>query len=277
MVQDRRAIQAGTSHFLGQNFARASGIQFQNREGKQEFGWTTSWGMTTRLIGTLIMMHGDDDGVVLPPRIAPTQIVILPVTPKEETRAKVLEACDKLAARLRETRYADCPIEVAVDRRDLGGGVKNWEWIKKGVPLRVEIGPRDLEKNSVEVSRRDQAVKAKESMLVEEFVARAPEILSSIQDSLYARAKKFREANTRVIESKKDFYEFFTPKNSAKPEIHGGFALAYWNGSREIEEQIKNDLKVTIRVIPLDDSLEAGKCIFTGERSARRVVWAKSY
>jgi prolyl-tRNA synthetase len=277
MVQDRRAIQAGTSHFLGQNFARASGIQFQNREGKQEFGWTTSWGMTTRLIGTVIMMHGDDDGIVLPPRIAPTQIVILPVTPKEETRAKVLEACDKLAARLRETRYADSPIEVAVDRRDLGGGVKNWEWIKKGVPLRVEIGPRDLEKNSVEVSRRDQEVKAKESMPVEEFVARAPEILSSIQDSLYARAKKFREANTRVIESRKEFYDFFTPKNPAKPEIHGGFALAHWNGSREIEEQIKNDLKVTIRVIPLNNSPEPGKCIFTGEPSARRVVWAKSY
>ena len=277
MVQDRRAIQAGTSHFLGQNFARASGIQFQNREGKQEFGWTTSWGMTTRLIGTLIMMHGDDDGVVLPPRIAPTQIVILPVTPKEETRAKVLEACDKLAARLRETRYADFPIEVTVDRRDLGGGVKNWDWIKKGVPLRVEIGPRDLEKNAVEVSRRDQAVKAKESMPMEQFVVRASEILSSIQDSLYARAKKFREANTRVIESRKEFYDFFTPENSAKPEIHGGFALADWNGSREIEEQIKNDLKVTIRVIPLDNSSGPGKCIFTGESSARRVVWAKSY
>jgi prolyl-tRNA synthetase len=277
MVQDRRAIQAGTSHFLGQNFAHASGIQFQNREGKQEFGWTTSWGMTTRLIGTLIMMHGDDDGIILPPRIAPTQVVILAITPKEQSRAKVLEACDKVAMRLREARYADAPIEVAVDRRDLGGGVKNWEWIKKGVPLRVEIGPRDLEKNSVEVSRRDQAVKTKESVPVEELVARAPEILSSIQDSLYARAKKFCEANTRVIESKKDFYDFFTPKNPAKPEIHGGFALAHWNGSREVEEQIKSDLKVTIRVVPLDDSSEPGKCIFTGEPSARRVVWAKSY
>jgi prolyl-tRNA synthetase len=277
MVQDRRAIQAGTSHFLGQNFARASGIQFQNRQGKQEFGWTTSWGMSTRLIGTLIMMHGDDDGIILPPRIAPTQIVILPVAPKEETRTKVIEACDNLAARLRDIRYADAPIEVIVDRRDLGGGVKNWEWIKKGVPLRVEIGPRDLEKNAVEVSRRDQAVKAKESMPVNEFVACVPEILGSIQDSLYARAKDFRDANTRVIESKKDFYDFFTPKNPAKPEIHGGFALAHWNGSREVEEQIKNDLKVTIRVVPMDDSPEPGKCIFTGEPSARRVVWAKSY
>ena len=277
MVQDRKAIQAGTSHFLGQNFARASGIQFQNREGKQEFGWTTSWGMTTRLVGTLVMMHGDDDGLVLPPRIAPTQIVILPIAPKEQTRAAVLEACDKLAMRLRETRYADAPIEVLVDRRDLGGGVKNWEWIKKGVPLRLEIGPRDLEKNSVELSRRDQPVKSKESMPMEEFVARAPEILTSIQDALYARAKKFRDANTRVINSKKDFYDFFTPKNPAKPEIHGGFALAHWNGSREVEEQIKNDLKVTIRAIPLDDPSEPGQCIFSGEPSARRVIWAKSY
>jgi prolyl-tRNA synthetase len=277
MVQDRKAIQAGTSHFLGQNFARASGIQFQNREGKQEFGWTTSWGMTTRLVGTLVMMHGDDDGLVLPPRIAPTQIVILPITAKEETRAAVLEACDKLAMGLGDSRYADFPVEVLVDRRDLGGGVKNWEWIKKGVPLRVEIGPRDLEKNAVEISRRDQAVKSKESMPMEEFVARAPEILSSVQDTLYSRAKKFRDENTRVIDSKEDFYDFFTPKNPEKPELHGGFALAHWNGSREIEERIKNDLKVTIRVIPLDDSSEPGKCIFTGEPSERRVVWAKSY
>jgi prolyl-tRNA synthetase len=276
MVQDRKAIQAGTSHFLGQNFARASGIQFQNREGKQEFGWTTSWGMTTRLVGTVVMMHGDDDGIVLPPRIAPTQIVILPITPKEETRVAVLEACDKLATRLREARYVDLPIEVEIDRREIGGGVKNWEWIKKGVPLRVEIGPRDLEKNSVEVSRRDQPVKQKELMQMEEFVARAPEILMSIQQNLYDRAKKFGDANTRVIESKDEFYDFFTPKNVAKSEIHGGFAFAHWNGSREVEEQIKDDLKVTIRVIPLGKS-EPGRCIFTGEPSPRRVLWAKSY
>jgi prolyl-tRNA synthetase len=277
MVQDRRAIQAGTSHFLGQNFARASGIQFQNREGKKEFGWTTSWGVSTRLVGTAVMMHSDDDGAVLPPRIAPTQVVIVPITPKEQTRAAVLEACDRVAARLSDIRYAGAPVEVSVDRRDLGGGVKNWEWIKKGVPLRVEIGPRDLEKNSIELSRRNQPVKAKESMPMEEFVVRAPEILTSIQDSLYARAKEFRDANTRVIDSKKEFYDFFTPKNPAKPEIHGGFALAHWNGSREIEEQIKNDLKVTIRAIPLDDPSEPGQCIFTGEPSARRVIWAKAY
>ncbi|HUE50171.1 MAG TPA: proline--tRNA ligase, partial [Candidatus Dormibacteraeota bacterium] len=277
MVQDRKAIQAGTSHFLGQNFARASGIQFQNREGKQEYGWTTSWGMSTRLVGTVVMAHGDDDGVVLPPRIAPTQIVILPVTPKEETRVAVLETCDKLAKELRRVRYADLPVEAEVDRRELSGGVKNWEWIKKGVPLRVEIGPRDLEKNSVELSRRDQGIKAKESIPIEELVRRAPEILMSIQNNLYERAAKFRDEHTRVIDSKKEFYDFFTPTNSEKPEIHGGFALAHWNGAREVEEQIKHDLKVTIRVIPLDDFAEDGECIFTGKPSSRRVVWAKAY
>jgi prolyl-tRNA synthetase len=144
------------------------------------------------------------------------------------------------------------------------------------VPIRVEIGPRDLEKNSVEVSRRDQPVKTKESMSMEEFVKRAPEILDSVQKNLYERAKKFRDENTKNIDSKKEFYDFFTPKDSGKPEIHGGFALAHWNGSREVEEQIKNDLKVTIRVIPLGDA-EPGRCIFTGEPSARRVIWAKAY
>ena len=276
MVQDRKAIQAGTSHFLGQNFSRTSGIQFQNREGKQEFGWTTSWGMTTRMVGTMVMAHGDDDGVILPPCVAPTQVVILPITPKEDTRARVLEACDALALQLRGKHFADSALEVEVDRRDLGGGVKNWEWIKKGVPIRVEIGPRDLEKDSVEVSRRDQAIKSKESMSIQEFAAGAPEILMSIQQNLYDRAKKFQEANTRVIESKKEFYDFFTARNANKPEIHGGFALAHWNGSHEVEEQIKNDLKVTIRVIPFGDG-EPGRCIFTGAPSRQRVVWAKSY
>src|SRR5206468_8390208 len=216
-------------------------------------------------------------GMILHPRIATTHIVMLPVTPKEETRAKVLEACDSLALQLRGKRYAELPLEVEVDKRDIGGGVKNWDWIKKGVPLRVEIGPRDIEKNAVTVSRRDQPVKNKESIRMDEFAARAPEILASIQDSLYARAKEFHDANTHEINSKKDFYDFFTAKNPSKPEIHGGFALAHWNGSREVEEQIKDDLKVTIRVIPLDDSSEPGQCIFTGEPSARRVVWAKSY
>jgi prolyl-tRNA synthetase len=276
MAQDRKAIQAGTSHFLGQNFARASGIQFQNREGKQEFGWTTSWGMTTRLVGTVIMAHGDDDGLVLPPRIAPTQIVIIPITPKEGTRAAVLQACENLARELREQGYADSRLEVEFDRRDLGGGVKNWDWIKKGVPIRVEIGPRDLEKNVVAVSRRDQPVKAKEFLGRDEFVARASETLASIQQNLLKRATQFRDSHTREINSRDEFYNFFTPQNSTRPEIHGGFALAHWNGSRQVEEQIKNDLKVTIRCITLGNG-EPGRCIFSGEPSARRVIWAKAY
>ena len=277
MVQDRKAIQAGTSHFLGQNFARASGIQFQNREGKQEFGWTTSWGMTTRMVGAVVMTHGDDDGLVLPPRVAPTQIVILPITSKEQTRASVLAAADKLLQELRGKRFGDAPLEVEIDRRDLGGGVKNWEWIKKGVPLRVEIGPRDLEKGSVTVSRRDQPVNTKESVPMNEFVSRVSETLDSIQRNLYERAKKFRDEQTRVINSKEEFYKYFTPTKATKPEIHGGFALADWNGSREVEEKIKNDLKVTIRVIPFETSPEPGRCIFTGEPSKGRVIWAKSY
>lgn len=276
MVQDRKAIQAGTSHFLGQNFAKASGIQFQNREGRQEFGWTTSWGMTTRMVGTVIMTHSDDDGLVLPPRIAPTQIVILPISPKEDTRAKVFESCDSLALQLRGKFFGDRPIEVEVDKRDLGGGVKNWEWIKKGAPLRVEIGPRDLESNSVAVSRRDQPVKTKQNMPIQEFVAAASETLMSIQQTLLDRATKFRDENTRKIDTKVEFYDFFTPKNTAKPEIHGGFALTHWNGSREIEDRIKSDLKVTIRVIPFEAD-EPGKCAFTGEPSRKRAVWAKSY
>jgi prolyl-tRNA synthetase len=281
MAQDRKAIQAGTSHFLGQNFARASGIRFQNREGKEEFGWTTSWGMTTRLVGNLIMTHGDDDGLVLPPRIAPTHIVILPITPKEDTKPAVLEAADKLADEIRgQTAFSDGRIEVEVDRRDIGGGTKNWEWIKKGVPLRVELGPRDLESGKVAVSRRDQPAKAKEFVSREELVNRAAALLIDIQGNLYNRARLFRDAHTRTIDSKEEFYDFFTPKNSEKPEIHGGFALAHWNGAREVEDQIKNDLKVTIRCIPLEDdpnAVKPGRCVISGEPSPRRVFWAKSY
>ncbi|MBA3460064.1 MAG: proline--tRNA ligase, partial [Deltaproteobacteria bacterium] len=161
MMQDRKALQAGTSHFLGQNFAKASGIEFQDDKGQVVHAWTTSWGVSTRLIGAMIMAHADDDGLILPPRLAPTQIVIIPVTPKEDTRAAVVEGCTQLAADLRGTRFDGKPIEVEIDQRDLGGGVKNWEWIKKGVPLRIEIGPRDLESGNIAVSRRDQPTKAK--------------------------------------------------------------------------------------------------------------------
>src|SRR6476619_6456956 len=211
MVQDRKAIQDGTSKFLGQNFARASGIQFQTREGKQEFGWTTSWGMTTRMVGTVVMAHGDDDGVVLPPRIAPTHIVILPITPKEETRANVLETCDRLAAELRSKKFLDdVAIEVEVDRRDLGGGVKNWDWIKKGIPLRIEIGPRELAQGVVALSRRYKPHKQKSLVRDSELRATLPSILDEIQSDLLARATAFRDQHTRLVGSQEDFFAFFT-------------------------------------------------------------------
>ncbi len=276
MVQDRKAVQAGTSHDLGQNFAKAAGIQFLSRDNKQEFAHTTSWGVSTRLIGTLVMAHGDDNGIILPPRVAPSQIVILPVIPKEPQRAEILSACEQLAAELRAQNWHGEPLRVKVDAREKTGGTKSWDWIKKGVPLRVEIGPRDLASGSVFVGRRDREAKDKQSLPRDEFVAKAAALLQEIQQGLYDRALAFRNENTRKIDSKEDFYAYFTPKNAEKPEIHGGFALAHWCGSAEVEEQLKNDLKVTIRCLAFDEK-EPGTCIFTGKPSKQRAVFGKSY
>ncbi|HEU4678388.1 MAG TPA: proline--tRNA ligase [Terrimicrobiaceae bacterium] len=277
MVQDCKAIQAGTSHFLGQNFSKASGIQFQSRSGSLEHAWTTSWGVSTRLIGTMIMAHADDDGLIVPPRVAPAHAVVIPITPKEESRAAVLEAAEKLAASLRELRYHGDPVTIELDTRDVGGGVKSWEWIKKGVPVRIEIGPRDLAQGTAAVARRDLPHREKAFLPVADLPGRLPTMLDEIQAGLLARATAFRERHTRVIESRDEFYEFFTPQNAAKPEIHGGFALAYWNGNAQLEAQIKDDLKVTIRCIPFENTPEAGRCIFTGQPGRHRAVWAKSY
>ncbi len=278
MVQDRKAIQAGTSHFLGQNFSHASNIQFTGRSGAKEYAWTTSWGVSTRMIGTLIMAHSDDDGLVLPPRVAPTQVVILPVTPKEETRAAVLEACHKLAAELKAQRFHDEPIRVEVDAREVAGGTKNWEWIKKGVPLRIEIGPRDLEKGTVAVARRDQGPKEKIFPTSTELVAAAASTLQAIQDNLLARATVFRDAHMVKIDSKEAFEAYFTPANGEKPEIHGGFALVHWAGTAGDEERLQKTLGVTMRCIPHgEEFVEAGICPFTGNASSRRVIFAKAY
>jgi prolyl-tRNA synthetase len=277
MVQDRKAVQAGTSHFLGQNFAKASGIQYLSREGRKEYAWTTSWGVSTRLIGTLIMAHADDDGLVLPPRVAPTQVVIIPVIPKEEHRERILGACHALAAQISGQVFHKDDVRVEVDARDITGGNKTWEWIKKGAPLRVEIGPRDLDAGTVFVGRRDKGPKEKQSYPQESFAAQVPGLLQSIQDAIYEKALSFRREQTKTLDSKDEFYAFFTPKNGEKPEIHGGFALAHWNGSAEAEAKIKEDLKVTIRCIPFEENPEPGTCIFTGEPSAQRVVFAKSY
>ena len=278
MVQDRKAIQAGTSHFLGQNFSKASGIEFVGRDGKREFGWTTSWGVSTRLIGTLIMAHADDDGVIVPPAVAPAQVVILPITPKPDTAQAVLDAADALAETLRHQRFMDQPIRVEVDKRDIGGGQKSWDWIKKGAPIRVEIGPRDMEKGSVAVCRRDRPHKDREFIGNEDFLRAVENTLEDIQATLLQRATAMRGEHTVKIDSKEEFEKFFTPQNPDKPEIHGGFALCHWAGSNEDEEQIQKDHKVTIRCIPFgEEYAEEGTCFYTGKPSSRRVVFAKSY
>ncbi|MFW5856445.1 MAG: proline--tRNA ligase [Planctomycetota bacterium] len=277
MMQDRKALQAGTSHFLGQNFAKASEIRFQSAEGREEYAWTTSWGVSSRLVGALVMTHSDDDGLVLPPRVAPSHIVFLPIVRDEADRPAIVGYCRELADRLRATTWAGAPIDVEVDDRDINAGERSWEWVKKGIPLRVEVGPRDMEKNAVFVGRRDKGPKERESMDRDAFVAAAPEILDEIQAGLLARARAHREANTHRIDAWDAFVEFFTPANREKPEIHGGWALSHWCGSPACEAQPADALKVTIRCIPDDAPEEEGRCVVCGAPSRRRVIFAKSY
>jgi prolyl-tRNA synthetase len=234
LMQDRKALQAGTSHFLGQNFAKASGIRFQSREGREEHAWTTSWGVSTRLIGGLIMVHGDDNGVVMPPRIAPAHVALLPIIRSPADRAPVLGYCDRVAAELRGRVYDGKPVEVVVDRRESNAGERSWDWVKKGIPIRAET-------------------------------------LAEIQRGELDRGREFLKANTREIDTEKEFREYFA-------EDGGGFALAHWNGSAEVEERIKQELSVTIRCIPLGyESGGPGRCPFTGEPSKGRVAWARNY
>jgi prolyl-tRNA synthetase len=276
MMQDRKALQAGTSHFLGQNFAKASDIKFLSDGGDQKYAWTTSWGVSTRLIGGLIMTHSDDDGLILPPRLAPSQVVILPVIPKEENRGPVMEACEALKKELHDLTWMDGRrLEIELDDRDIRGGEKMWQWIKRGIPLRVEIGPRDLESGSVFVARRDSG--EKRGLPKTEFVGKVVAMLEEIQDGMLKRAKDFREEHSRQIDSEADFRAFFTPENTSQPEIHGGFAWAHFCGDPQLEEKIQKELKVTVRCIPYTDAAEPGTCIFTGKPSPQRVVFAKSY
>ena len=279
MMQDRKALQAGTSHFLGQNFSRASGIEFLDSNGALQHAWTTSWGVSTRLIGGLIMTHSDDDGLVLPPRLAPTHVVIVPIFRSEDDRSRVLEYCRALTAELRAQSYANAPIEVDIDDREERGGEKVWHWVRKGVPVRLEVGPRDIDKDSVFVGRRDRAPKDKQSVPRAEFVATIAATLASIQEGLYARAKTFRDEHTRAIDDRDEFYAFFTSEREREgvpTPIHGGFALTHFSGDLELERKIKEDLSVTVRCIPLEAG-EPGVCPFTGKPSPRRVVWAKAY
>jgi prolyl-tRNA synthetase len=272
MVQDKKAIQAGTSHYLGQNFAKAQNITFVGRENKEQHVHTTSWGVSTRLIGTLIMAHADDDGLVLPPRVAPQQIVIIPVTPKPDTKEAVLESCQAVAEMIRrDCTYAGAPIRVHVDDRDFGGGVKKWEWVKKGVPIRLEIGPRDVESRKVCVQRRDRPANEKDFVERDEFFQNVEDLLAEIHQSLLTRATELRDDNITVVSTLEDFTMHWNTENP-------GWITTPWAGSREQEEDLSKEHKITIRCLPLDqqDGAEAN-CILTGEPTKQRALWGRSY
>jgi len=278
MMQDRKALQSGTSHFLGQNFAKASEIMFQSREGGQEYAWTTSWGASTRLIGGMVMVHADDNGMVIPPRLAPSHVAVLPIIRSEEDRAGVLAYCEGIVKALRERNYHDKPLEVVLDLREMNAGEKSWDWIKKGIPLTLEIGPRDMANDTVFVGRRDKDRKERAGMGRTEFIAGVQGILDDMQQNLFQRAKAFREENTEAIADWEAFRAFFTPANEERPEIHGGFSLSYWCGDPACEKRVNDELAVTIRCIPLDAREHGtGKCISCGGESKTRVVFAKAY
>ena len=269
MMQDKKALQAGTSHFLGQHFAKSFNIQYLSAQGQLEHVWTTSWGVSTRLIGGLIMTHADDDGLVMPPRITPIHIVILPITHKSEDAEAILAYCEALKQDLIKLRYHERDILVEIDKRDLPGGEKSWSWVKKGIPIRLEIGKKEYNARTVYMARRDKSYKDKASIPYDEFINSVTSELDAMQATLLQRAQDFQKANTQIITDKKAFYEFFQNDQA-------GFALAHWNGCEKVEAQIKQDLNVTIRCIPLEASA-AGKCIFTNEHSNQTVIFAKSY
>ena len=276
LMQDCRALQAGTSHFLGQNFSKAFDVTFQNQAGQREHPWATSWGVSTRLVGGLIMTHSDDQGLVLPPRLAPIHVVIVPIFRKDEERQTVCAAAEKLASALR-TLPADPwfnyqPLAVKVDDRDqFQPGYKFNEWELKGVPIRVELGPKDLAKSACVLARRDLPGKEAKEMGVPlaEAPGRIVERLKAMQTALLERARKFRDANTCEVNSYDEFKK--------KIDETGGFVWAHWDGTRETEDKIAADTKATIRCIPFDRPKEPGKCILTGKPSEGRVVFAKAY
>lgn len=270
MMQDKKALQAGTSHFLGQNFSRAFNIKFLNAQSKEEFAYTTSWGVTTRLIGGLIMAHSDDNGLVLPPKLAPLHIVILPIIHKDQQRHEIMEYCDQLAAELRSIHYHNKPLAIEIDSREATGGEKAWSWVKKGVPLRIEVGNKEYEKKTVFVGRRDKEYKERFAQDRKEFLMTVTQQLDELQATLLNKARDFQQHNTVIVNNKADFYDFFT-------NGEGGFVAAHWNGSPEIEAKIKQDLNVTLRCIPLREHPEPGKCIFSGEKSMQQVIFDKAY
>jgi len=263
MMQDGKALQAGTSHFLGQNFADAFDVQFTNKEGKLEKVWGTSWGVSTRLIGGLIMAHSDDDGLVLPPKLAPIHVVIVPIFKNEEELAKISAKAEGIAKELRKQG-----LSVKFDNREnLKPGFKFAEYELKGVPVRIAIGPRDLENGTVEVARRD--TKEKKVMSIDSVATEIPVLLDSIQDNIYQKALKFRNDKTTQVDSYEDFKKVLDEK--------GGFISAHWDGTADTEEKIKNETKATIRCIPLDAARENGICVYSGKPSGQRVLFARAY
>lgn len=279
MMQDRKALQAGTSHFLGQNFAKASEIKFLDHNNKEAHAWTTSWGVSTRLIGALIMTHSDDDGLIVPPKLAPKHAVVLPIWRTDEDRARVLEYCDKLAGEMRSKSFSGGGVQVDIDARDLRGGEKVWQHIKRGVPLRVEVGPRDMDADAVFVARRDKPAKEKVSVPRAQFVAEIGGTLDEIQTNLFERAKSLREANSHRIDKWSDFESLFAGDDE-KGGPTGGFAHCHWSDDPAAADAIAAKLapfKVSARCIPIDCPDEPGACLFTGKPSRKRVVFARAY
>ncbi len=277
MTQDRKAIQCATSHYLGQNFAKAFSIRFNNASSQMEYAYTTSWGMTTRLIGAMIMAHGDDNGLCLPPTVAPYQIVIIPILTKEEKRNEVLRAAHSLKAELESKSFDGEKIRVYVDERDMRAGEKGWAWIKKGVPIKIELGPRDVEAGTCIVTIRDDVSLAKRSMATADLVGSIETLLSSFQRRLFEQAVQFRKQHTRTdISSFEELRDFFTPNNEEEPEIHGGFVVAKWSEDGASEEMLK-ELKITIRGLPLEQSGTQGTCVVTGKPATVDAIFAKAY
>jgi prolyl-tRNA synthetase len=263
MMQDGKALQAGTSHFLGQNFAKAFDVKFSNKEGRLEEVWGTSWGVSTRLIGALIMAHSDDDGLIIPPKLAPIHVVIVPVFRSDEEFARVSEKAEAIAKDLRNQGFS-----VKYDNRDTQKpGFKFAEWELKGVPVRIAIGPRDLDNGTVEVARRD--TKEKQVMKMEDINTAVPALLDAIQQNIYNRALSFRTDMTTRVDSYEEFKKVLNDK--------GGFISAHWDGTAETEQKIKEETKATIRCIPLDAKEEVGACIYSGKPSAKRVLFAMAY
>jgi prolyl-tRNA synthetase len=276
LLQDRKALQMGTSHFLGQNFSRAQEIKFQDQNGEEVYAWTTSWGVSTRLIGGLIMMHSDDDGLVLPPRLAPAQVVILPIYRDADQRSRVLDYCTTLKQELEDQRFAGVPIRVRLDDRDLRGGEKQWQHIKRGVPIRLEIGPRDVEAAAAMLGRRDMPVREKASLARDAVVAGMAKMLEEIQTGLYQRAVQLRESATLQFDDLGEFEAFFTPRNRDKPEIHGGLAECHFCECPTMAQKLAA-LRATVRCVPLQAGDRERPCLFCGRPTCRVGFIAKAY